>query len=425
MENLNLFENFIQKIKSENRYRNFFEMTRIKDLWPVVKHKNRDVTVFCGTDYLSMSIHPVVTAAVQEVVLLHGVGSGGTRNIAGTYDYIVELEKSLADLHNKDAGLVFSSGYLSNFAAISAIGRISEGEMVIFSDELNHSSIIEGIRSSGCKKEIFRHNDFKHLEELISQHAISIPKLIIFESVYSMNGSIAPIEEFIKVAKKYNALTYIDEVHADGVYGNRGAGVCDILKVSDQIDIIQGSLSKGFGLIGGYITGQSTIIDAIRSCSSGFIFTSTMPIPIAAGCLASVNHLKESSKERELHWSNVNKFLKLFESYSIPLISSQSNIMSVPIAGAAKVAEVSKYLLEKYDIYVQHINYPTVKRGEERLRITTNPSHNSEMIEKCVIALSETMKILKTEDWSKKKIDCDYLQDINFHQMKVMESMTQ
>ena len=290
---------------------------------------------------------------------------------------------------------------------------------------MNHSSIIEGIRSSGCKKEIFRHNDFKHLEELISQHAISIPKLIIFESVYSMNGSIAPIEEFIKVAKKYNALTYIDEVHADGVYGNRGAGVCDILKVSDQIDIIQGSLSKGFGLIGGYITGQSTIIDAIRSCSSGFIFTSTMPIPIAAGCLASVNHLKESSKERELHWSNVNKFLKLFESYSIPLISSQSNIMSVPIAGAAKVAEVSKYLLEKYDIYVQHINYPTVKRGAERLRITTNPSPTHALIEKFVSVLAETMKVLKTDDWSKKKIDCDYIKDMNFYQMKVMESMIQ
>jgi 5-aminolevulinate synthase len=237
-----------------------------------------------------------------------------------------------------------------------------------------------------------------------------------------MNGSIAPIEEIIRIAKKYNALTFVDEVHAVGVYGKKGSGICEILKVSDQIDIIQGSLAKGFGLIGGYITGQSIIIDAIRSCSSGFIFTSTMPIPVTAGCIASVNYLKNNSKERELHWANVAKFLKLFDEYDIPLVSNKSNIMSVPIFGAEKVAEVSKYLLEKYNIYVQHINYPTVKKGEERLRITTNPSHNDEMIERFVKALYETMKFLGAEDWSK-KAEVDFCYNGICNQVRVMDSV--
>ena len=404
MVTLDLFENFVEKIKSEKRYRSFFEITRFRESWPIVKHKNRDVTVFCGTDYLSMSVHPVVVKAAKEAIEIHGVGSGGTRNIAGTYDFIVELEKSLADLHKKESGLVFSSGYLSNFAAVSALGKITNNQMVILSDELNHSSIIEGIKSSGCRKLVFRHNDLLHLEELISQFPIDMPKMIIFESVYSMNGTISDIKKIVEIARKYNSMTYVDEVHAVGVCGERGAGMCEVLELSEQIDIIQGSLSKGFGVIGGYITAQAKIIDAIRSCSSGFIFTSTLPIPVAAACLASVNHLKISKTERKKHWSNAEKVLEKFKNQGIPLLSRKSNIMSVPISGAENVENVSKYLLENHNIYVQHINYPTVKHGEERLRITTNPNHDDHMIDKLTIGLSDALASLKIQhsSWFRK-----------------------
>ncbi len=396
---LSLFHEFIDNIKKEERYRNFFEITRLRDSWPIVRHNGRNVTVWCGTDYLSMSVHPVVVEAAQNAIVHHGMGSGGTRNIAGTYNYIVELESSLADLHKKEKGLVFSSGYLSNSASIAAFGKISNREMVIFSDELNHASIIEGIQNSRCEKLIFRHNDMEHLEELVSQFPISKPKLIIFESVYSMNGSIADIAKIVEIAEKYNCFTYVDEVHAVGVYGERGAGICDILNLSDKIDIIQGSLSKGFGVIGGYITGKSIIIDAIRSGSSGFIFTSTMPIPVTAACLASVNHLKKSQIERNNHWQNAKKVLKLFESSGIKVLSKNSNIMSVPIFGAKKSAEVSRYMIENFNLYVQHINFPTVKKGEERLRITTNPNHTDEMIGYFVDSLAKTLRVLEVQNW--------------------------
>ena len=399
IDKLYIFQEFIDDIKREYRYRNFFEITRLKNSWPIVKHGSQDVTVWCGTDYLSMSVNQVVIDAVRDTIAIHGVGSGGTRNIAGTYDFIVELENSLANLHGKEKGLVFSSGYLSNQASIEAIGKISNKKMIIFSDELNHASIIEGIKSSGCQKFIFRHNDIKHLEECVSRFPVEMPKLIIFESVYSMNGNIADVKGITDIAEKYNCLTYVDEVHAVAVYGKKGAGICDILNLSSKIDIIQGSLSKGFGVIGGYITGKSIIIDAIRSGSSGFIFTSTMPIPITAACLASVNHLKSSEIERKKHWENVAKILKLFDSYGIKVLSNKSNIMSVPIFSAKKSAEVSKYMNENFNLYIQHINYPTVKKGEERLRITTNPTHTDEMIEYFVDSLSRTLKILNVENW--------------------------
>jgi len=396
---LSLFHEFIDNIKKEERYRNFFEITRLRDSWPIVRHNGRNVTVWCGTDYLSMSVHPVVVEAAQNAIVHHGMGSGGTRNIAVTYNYIVELESSLADLHKKEKGLVFSSGYLSNSASIAAFGKISNREMVIFSDELNHASIIEGIQNSRCEKLIFRHNDMEHLEELVSQFPLSKPKLIIFESVYSMNGSIADIAKIVEIAEKYNCFTYVDEVHAVGVYGERGAGICDILNLSDKIDIIQGSLSKGFGVIGGYITGKSIIIDAIRSGSSGFIFTSTMPIPVTAACLASINHLKKSQIERNNHWQNAKKVLKLFESSGIKVLSKNSNIMSVPIFGAKKSAEVSRYMIENFNLYVQHINFPTVKKGEERLRITTNPNHTDDMIGYFVDSLAKTLRVLEVQNW--------------------------
>ncbi len=399
-----IFQEFVENIKKEERYRNFFEITRLRHSWPVVQHNGRNVTVWCGTDYLSMSVHSVVIEAVQKTIENHGVGSGGTRNIAGTYDFIVELENSLADLHKKEKGLVFSSGYLSNLASIQAIGNISNKKMIIFSDELNHASIIEGIRASGCEKFIFNHNDMDHLEKLISSFPIDTPKLIVFESIYSMNGNIADIQGIVNIATKYNCLTYVDEVHAVAVYGERGAGICDILDLSDKIDIIQGSLSKGFGVIGGYITGNATIIDAIRSGSSGFIFTSTMPIPITSACLASVNYLKKSKIERNKHWENASKILKLFDLHGISVLSHRSNIMSVPIYGAKKSAEVSKYMNENFNLYIQHINYPTVKKGEERLRITTNPSHTDEMIEYFVNSLSKTLKILNVENWNESNV---------------------
>jgi 5-aminolevulinate synthase len=412
-DKLQIFQEFIDNIKKEERYRNFFQITRLKNSWPIIKQNNRDVTVWCGTDYLSMSIHSIVTEAAQKAIENHGVGSGGTRNIAGTYDYIVELEDSLANLHQKEKGLVFSSGYLSNLASIEAIGKITNKKMVIFSDELNHASIIEGIRSSGCQKLIFKHNDINHLEKLVSQFPLETPKLIIFESVYSMNGNIADIKEIVRIAEKYQCLTYVDEVHAVAVYGNRGAGICDILGLSNKIDIIQGSLSKGFGVIGGYITGNSTIIDAIRSGSSGFIFTSTMPIPISAACLASVNYLKKSQIERDKHWSNAGKILKLFDLHGIKVLSNNSNIMSVPIFSAKKSAEVSQYMNENFNLYVQHINYPTVKKGEERLRITTNPNHTDEMIEYFVDSLSKTLKILNVKNWMEFKQENNNILSIN------------
>lgn len=389
-KHINIFDKFLDEIRNENRYRKFTQIIRKQDRWPIVEYANHEITAWCGTDYLGMSNHPIVINAMIEAAQIYGAGSGGTRNIGGNYHYINDLEKVVALLHHKDAGLVFSSGYLSNFGAISAIGRIAKKQMIIFSDELNHASIIEGIKASGCQKVIFKHNDINHLRKVISQFPYEIPKMIIFESVYSMNGHIAKIKEIAAIANEFNALTFIDEVHAVGVYGATGGGITEIFNLTDKIDIIQGTFSKGFGVGGGYVTANATIIDAIRSESSGFIFSSTMPIAVSAACLASVNYLKESQLEREIYFDNLNYIRRKFKENNINLISNNSHIMALHIGDSHKVQLISEHLLNQYKIYVQHINYPTVPKGGERLRITISPKHTRKMIDYFIESLKET-----------------------------------
>ena len=348
--------------------------------------------MFCGTDYLAMSNNDVVVNAMIQAASKYGAGSGGTRNIAGNYTMISELEREVAHLHKKEAALVFSSGYLSNFASVSALGSIFNGELLIFSDELNHSSIIEGIKASRCKKFIFRHNDEFHLRELLSSVPYDAPKIIVFESIYSMNGVVGKIKEFAQLAKEFNAMTFIDEVHAIAVYGKHGGGICEELGLEGEIDIIQASFSKGYGVNGGYITGNAQLIDAIRSEASGFIFTSTMPIPVCAACLASVRYLKHSQIERQKYFKNLSYILALFERNGIKLFSENSHIISIKIGDALLAKMISKHLLHEYGIYVQHINYPTVARGSERLRVSITPMHTFEMIDEFMVAIKSVLE---------------------------------
>jgi 5-aminolevulinate synthase len=291
---------------------------------------------------------------------------------------------------------------MSNFASISALGTITNKEMIIFSDELNHASIIDGIRYSGCKKFIFKHNDASHLKELLQSVPIESPKLIIFESIYSMNGSVGKIEEFCDLAKEFNALTFIDEIHAVGVYGARGAGLTEVLNLQDRIDIIQAGFSKGYGVNGGYITGNEKIVDCIRSAASGFIFSSTMPISVCAACLASVEYLKKNYNERKKYFVNLNYILEGLKEKNISLMSEKSHIMSILIGDAKKAKEISEYLIENYGIYIQHINYPTVQKGSERLRITITPAHTKKYADYFIDSMAKTLEFFKIIDL------CDY-----------------
>jgi 5-aminolevulinate synthase len=384
-KNDDIFIDFLNKIKKEERYRNFRKIIRDKNTWPVAKYFSqktmswKDVFVWCGTDYLGMSRHNILSESSIDAIKKYGVGSGGTRNIGGNYHIINELESSVADLHKKESGLVFSSGYISNFASIASLGQITNKKLIIFSDELNHASIIDGIRYSGCQKYIFKHNDSQHLRSLLESVPVESPKMIIFESVYSMNGNLGKIKEFCDLAKEFNAMTFIDEVHAIGVYGKTGAGISEILDLRQEIDIIQGSFSKGYGVTGGYITGSKNLIDSIRSAASGFIFSSTMPIMIAASCLESVEYLKKNNFERDKYFENLQYILYKFKEKNIKLLSNNSHIMSIPINNAKKAREISEFLIEEQNIYLQHINYPTVREGTERLRITITPSHTKEI----------------------------------------------
>lgn len=392
-----IFENFLDKLKKEERYRVFRKIIRQKDSWPIAQYFSqksgllKDVYMWCGTDYLGMSRHEVTIDAGLKALKEFGVGSGGTRNIGGNHNIVNELEDSVADLHGKEAGLVFSSGYISNFAGISALGSITEKKLLIFSDELNHASMIDGIRYSGCPKFIFKHNDLDHLRSLLEAAPKDSPKMIIFESVYSMNGSVGKIEEFCELADEFNAMTFVDEVHAIGVYGQRGAGISEILNLQNRIDIIQGSFSKGYGVTGGYITGKKQIIDAIRSAASGFIFSSTMPISVSAACLASVEYLKKSQIERSKYFENLEYILRKFDEKGIKLLSDKSHIMSIPINDAKKAREISEFLIEECGIYLQHINYPTVPKGTERLRITITPDHTKEITDYFIHHLEKTL----------------------------------
>jgi 5-aminolevulinate synthase len=383
----------IEDLKNENRYREFVNIARICKEFPfAINQKNgKKIVVWCSNDYLGMGQNPQAILQAKKALEDYGIGSGGTRNISGNNSPILDLEKTVANLHKKQSGLVFSSGYVANDGAIQALVKIIP-DLIIFSDAKNHASIIAGVKNSGAKKHVFRHNDLNHLEELLKNYDLSQPKLIIFESVYSMDGDFGKIAEIVAIAKKYQALTYIDEVHAVGLYGETGAGLTEQLAMQNHIDIIQGTFAKGFGSVGGYITSSQIIIDAIRSYASPFIFSTSMPPSIAVACKANIEHLIKSKIEREKLFANVAEVKKRLLENKINIFENSSHIISVRIGDAKKAKIISQKLLENFDIYVQHINYPTVAKGDERLRITPSALHNQKMIDDLILALTQIIK---------------------------------
>lgn len=382
------FEQAIARVKSEGRYRVFNDLERIVGRFPYAKsHRTGDeVVVWCANDYLGMGQHPVVIEAMTNAITYMGAGAGGTRNISGTHHKIVELEHTLAELHQKEAALVFTSGYIANEASLSTIGSILK-DCVIFSDALNHASMIHGIRNSAAQKKIFRHNDTKHLEELLAATPAHYPKIIAFESVYSMDGDIGPIKEICRLARKYNAITYLDEVHAVGMYGEHGAGIAERDNVMHEVDIIQGTLAKGYGIMGGYIATSAQIVDMVRSYAPGFIFTTSLPPSLAAGANASIRHLMHSQTEREQHQTNAKLFKSMLRDAGIPMIECDTHIVPVLVGNPVLCKQASDLLLENHHIYVQPINYPTVPKGTERLRITPTPLHTPQMMQDMTNAL--------------------------------------
>ena len=388
-----IFDQAIDRLHSEGRYRVFIDILRNKGAYPNARcfagHNGpKPITVWCSNDYLAMGQHPLVIEAMEEALHDVGAGSGGTRNIGGNTHYHVELESELADLHRKQAALLFTSGYVSNDATLSTLAKLLPG-CVIFSDELNHASMIAGIRNAGCEKKVFRHNDVDHLEQLLAETDPEIPKLIAFESVYSMDGDVAPIHEICDLADKYNALTYIDEVHAVGMYGEKGGGISDRDGAADRITIIEGTLGKAFGVMGGYITADSRIVDCIRSYAPGFIFTTSLSPVLAAGALASVKHLKSSSEEREGQQASAALLKTMFAEAGLPVMPSSTHIVPLMVGDPVKAKKISDILLAEYGVYVQPINYPTVPRGSERLRFTPGPMHTEAMMRDLTQALVE------------------------------------
>ena len=386
-----VFREAIEKLHEEGRYRYFAQLRRKCGKYPRSLYYDdegnvKEVTVWCSNDYLGMAQHPDVLKAMHEALDDVGAGAGGTRNIAGTSWYHVQLEKELADLHNKEAALLFNSGYMANQATLSTLAKLLPG-LITFSDQLNHASMIEGIRHGRGEKRIFRHNDLEHLEQLLKEADPDAPKLIAFESVYSMDGDIAPIAEICDLAEKYNAMTYIDEVHAVGMYGPRGGGVCEREGLMERIDIIEGTLAKAFGIQGGYIAADADITDAIRSYAAGFIFTTSLSPVLTAGALASVRHLKNSSRERELQQKHAAMLREKLLDRRLPVIVTPSHIVPVMVGNAVRCKQLTDALMDRYDIYVQPINYPTVPVGTERIRLTPGPFHTPEYIDQMVEAL--------------------------------------
>ena len=394
------FKQKLLDIQTEGRYRIFADLERCAKDFPYAFYYNegnsRRVVVWCANDYLAMGQHEKVLNAMIETIRRVGAGAGGTRNISGTNHYHVLLERELADLHDKEAALIFSSGYVSNEASISALAAHLP-ECVVFSDAHNHASIIQGIRNSRAEKEIFRHNDTSHLKELLSRYPKERAKLIIFESVYSMDGDIAPIESFCDLAEEYNALTFIDEVHAVGLYGHKGGGIAQREKQDTRLSIIEGTLGKAFGVVGGYIASSTDLIDFVRSFAPGFIFTTAMPPAVAAAALASIQHLKVSQIERQRHQEAVEKVKKRLIQAGIPFMPTPSHIIPIWVRNAHQCKLASNQLLKNHNIYVQAINYPTVPRGTERLRITPSPVHTDQMIDDLIDALKSVWDDLTIE----------------------------
>lgn len=397
MDYSRFFEAAIERLHNENRYRVFANLERIAGRFPqaIWRHEGekREITVWCSNDYLGMGQHSAVVEAFRDSARSQGAGAGGTRNISGNNHPLVELEHELADLHGKEAGLVFTSGFVSNDASISTIGKLLP-DCLILSDELNHASMIAGIRHSGADKRIFRHNDVRHLEELLREAAPERPKLIVFESVYSMDGDIAPLREIVELAEKYNAMTYLDEVHAVGMYGARGGGISELLGLADRIDVIEGTLAKAFGALGGYITASKPIVDAIRSYAPGFIFTSALPPAIACAATAAIRHLKTSDTERLMQQRQAQSTKEQLLAAGLPVMPSQTHIVPLFVGDADLCKKASDRLLQKHGIYIQPINFPTVPRGTERLRITPTPLHDDHLIETLTQALLEVWQAL-------------------------------
>ena len=390
------FTTALEQIHAEGRYRVFADLKRHRGAFPRATWTREDgasseVIVWCSNDYLGQGQNPVVLDAMHTAIDEAGAGSGGTRNISGTTHYHVELEAELADLHGKEAALLFTSGYVSNEASLSTLYKILPG-LIMFSDELNHNSMIAGIRNGGCERHIFAHNDLEHLEALLRDAPADAPKLIAFESVYSMDGDITDMKAMVALARKYNAMTYLDEVHAVGMYGPRGAGVAERDGVMDQIDIIEGTLAKGFGVMGGYIAADAVIVDAIRSYADGFIFTTSIPPALAAGAVASIRYLKAHNEIRVAHQERAAALKARLTKAGLPVMPSESHIVPVLVGDPVHCKMISDILLEEHGVYVQPINYPTVPRGTERLRFTPSPAHTDEMMDD----LARTLEMLWT-----------------------------
>ncbi|MCA1750071.1 MAG: 5-aminolevulinate synthase [Sphingomonadales bacterium] len=388
-----VFSQAIERLHEEGRYRVFIEILRNKGAYPNARcfagHNGpKPIVVWCSNDYLSMGQHPKVVEAMEEALHDVGAGSGGTRNIGGNTHYHIELERELADLHEKQGALLFTSGYISNEATLATLGKLLPG-CIVFSDELNHASMIAGIRNAGCEKRIWRHNDLDHLEELLAAEDPEAPKLIAFESVYSMDGDVAPIAAICDLADTYNALTYCDEVHAVGMYGPHGGGITERDRVADRVTIIEGTLAKAVGVMGGYIAADQTIIDVVRSYAPGFIFTTSLSPVLVAGALASVRHLKQSSEERDAQQISAAQLKAMFAEAGLPVMDSTTHIVPLIVGDPVKTKRISDILLAEYGVYVQPINYPTVPRGTERLRFTPGPSHTPEMMRELTGALIE------------------------------------
>jgi 5-aminolevulinate synthase len=383
----------LQRLHDEGRYRTFIDIERRKGqfpkaIWTRPDGTEKEITVWCGNDYLGMGQHPAVLASMHEALDATGAGSGGTRNISGTTVYHKRLEAEIADLHRKEAALVFTSAYIANDATLSTLPKLFPG-LIIYSDELNHASMIEGIKRNGGQKRIFRHNDVAHLRALMAADDPEAPKLVAFESIYSMDGDICPMEAICDAAREFGALTYLDEVHAVGMYGPRGAGVAEKLGLMGRIDIINATLAKAFGVMGGYIASTAKMVDAIRSYAPGFIFTTSLPPAVAAGAAASVRHVKSAQQLRDKQQEHARILKTRLKALGLPIIDHGTHIVPVHVGDPVHCKMISDMLLEHYGIYVQPINFPTVPRGTERLRFTPSPVHTPEDIDRLVRAMDK------------------------------------